>query len=387
MGLTKPIEQKILNFKGTFMYPKDIIRGGKIMRKMKKVLSLALATALCVSMAGCSSKPAETQAPKAEGQAEGSQEAAAPADDYHLVLKLSHVFAPEEQLTKTMDSIAANILERTNGAIEIQTYPQGQLATYKDGVEQVVRGADFISVEDPSYLGDYVPDFNILAGPMLVNSYDEYEYLLETPEVQDMFKRAEEKGIKILSLDYIFGFRSLMTNKVITKPEDLKGMKIRTPGSQLYVDTLNHMGATATPLAFSETISAVQQGVVDGLEGTIDAYATNGSAEVAKNMAMTKHLLGVCGAYISVDVWNKIPEEYRTIMQEEFTKGAETMVKNISEGEEATKQKLETEMGISFNDVDNAAFAELVAPIYDNMKDVTPGLYDKFKEAIANMPK
>ena len=60
---------------------------------------------------------------------------------------------------------------------------------------------------------------------MLVNSYDEYEYLLETPEVQDMFKRAEEKGIKILSLDYIFGFRSLMTNKVITKPEDLKGMK------------------------------------------------------------------------------------------------------------------------------------------------------------------
>ena len=380
------------------------------MRKMKKVLSLALATALCVSMAGCSSKPAETQAPKAEGQAEGSQEAAAPADDYHLVLKLSHVFAPEEQLTKTMDSIAANILERTNGAIEIQTYPQGQLATYKDGVEQVVRGADFISVEDPSYLGDYVPDFNILAGPMLVNSYDEYEYLLETPEVQDMFKRAEEKGIKILSLDYIFGFRSLMTNKVITKPEDLKGMKIRTPGSQLYVDTLNHtgkdwyidfyafnpvdgvdtlnhMGATATPLAFSETISAVQQGVVDGLEGTIDAYATNGSAEVAKNMAMTKHLLGVCGAYISVDVWNKIPEEYRTIMQEEFTKGAETMVKNISEGEEATKQKLETEMGISFNDVDNAAFAELVAPIYDNMKDVTPGLYDKFKEAIANMPK
>ena len=122
-----------------------------------------------------------------------------------------------------------------------------------------------------------------------------------------------------------------MTNKVITKPEDLKGMKIRTPGSQLYVDTLNHMGATATPLAFSETISAVQQGVVDGLEGTIDAYATNGSAEVAKNMAMTKHLLGVCGAYISVDVWNKIPEEYRTIMQEEFTKGAETMVKNISE--------------------------------------------------------
>ena len=91
-----------------------------------------------------------------------------------------------------MDSIAANILRKTNGASR-SDISAGQLATYKDGVEQVVRGADFISVEDPSYLGDYVPDFNILAGPMLVNSYDEYEYLLETPEVQDMFKESRGK--------------------------------------------------------------------------------------------------------------------------------------------------------------------------------------------------
>ena len=354
------------------------------MKKVKKVLGLAVAAALCMSMVGCSSGQSSDQS---AAPAQGAEGEAAAGDDYHLVLKLSHVFSPEEQLSKTMDSIAEKIYERTNGAIEIQTYPQGQLATYKDGVEQVVRGADFISVEDPSYLGDYVPDFNILAGPMLVSTFEEYEYLLETDEVKDMFAKAEEKGIKILSLDYIFGFRSLMTNKVITKPEDLKGMKIRTPGSQLYVDTLNHMGATATPMAFSETISAVQQGVVDGLEGTIDAYATNGSAEVAKNMALTKHLLGVCGAYINVDVWNNIPEEYRTIMQEEFTNGAVEMVKAISEGEAATREKLETEMGISFNEVDQEAFAASVAPIYENMKDVTPGLYEKFKEEIANMPK
>lgn len=366
------------------------------MKKTKKVLGLAMAAALCAALAGCGSSssggsasttaaPAATKAETKAAATEAAKEA--PKDDYHLVLKLSHVFAPDEQLSKTMDSIAKNVKEKTNGAIEIQTYPQGQLATYKDGLEQVVRGAEFISVEDPSYLGDYVPDFNILAGPMLVNSFDEYEYLLESDEVKEMFAAAEAKGIKILSLDYIFGFRSMMTNKLIEKPEDLKGMKIRTPGSQLYVDTLNHMGATATPMAFSETISAVQQGVVDGLEGTIDAYASNGSAEVAKQMALTKHLLGVCGAYINVDVWNSIPEEYRTIMQEEFTAGAERMVKNISEGEAATREKLEKEMGITFNEVDHEAFAECVAPIYENMKGVTPGRYERFRELIANMPK
>lgn len=362
------------------------------MKKLNKVASLMMAAAICLSMTACSSQKAETETPAESKEAAAPEEsketeAAAPADDYHLVLRLSHVFAPGEQLTKTMDSIAANILEKTGGAIEIQTFPQSQLAVYKDGVEQVVRGADFISVEDPSYLGDYVPDFNILAGPMLVNSYDEYEYLLETDAVKEMFAAAEEKGIKILNLDYIFGFRSLMTNKVITKPEDLKGMKIRTPGSQLYVDTLNYMGATATPMGFSETISAVQQGVVDGLEGTIDAYATNGSAEVAKNMALTRHLLGVCGAYISVDVWNKIPEQYQTIIQDEFNKGAEEMVTFISENEAATMEKLESEMGVSFNDVDTEAFQAAVAPIYENMQGVTPGRYEEFKESIANMSK
>lgn len=178
-----------------------------------------------------------------------------------------------------------------------------------------------------------------------------------------------------------------MTNKVITKPEG-KEMKIISRGSQVMCCAKIWKAHGLGHHSLSLDNSAVQQGVVDGLEGTIDAYATNGSAEVAKNMAMTKHLLGVCGAYISVDVWNKIPEEYRTIMQEEFTKGAETMVKNISEGEEATKQKLETEMGISFNDVDNAAFAELVcANLRQYERLVTPGLCDHSKKQLANMPK
>lgn len=335
--------------------------------KTKKLMSLALAAAMCASL---------------------SMTAMAD-DDFHLVLKMSHVFAQDEQLTLTMQEICDNIYEKTDGAIEIQHYPQGQLATYKDGVEQVARGANFISVEDPSYLGDYVADFNVLAGPMVVSSYEEYEYLLESDEVQDMLAALEEQGIKVLNLDYIFGFRSMKTNKVIETPEDMAGMKIRTPGSQLYVDTLNHMGAVATPMAFSETIAAVQSGVVDGLEGSIDGSDADGSAEVAKNFSLTKHLLGVCGAYISTEVWATIPEEYQEIIQTEFNEAAERMVTTVTENEAATIEKLETEYGVSFNEVDRAAFKELIMPIYEKMEEemgTTPGLYDRFQEIIAEMP-
>ncbi|MDC7237398.1 MAG: C4-dicarboxylate TRAP transporter substrate-binding protein [Sphaerochaetaceae bacterium] len=318
--------------------------------------------------------------------ANGQKEAAAD-EDYHLVLKMSHVFAPNEQLTKSLTIVVDNIKERTNGAIEIQQYPQGQLATYKDGVEQVALGAKFISVEDPSYLGDYVADFNALVGPMLYSNFDEYEYLINTDLVKGMVSELEEKHrIKILALDYIFGFRSMMTNKVITTPADLQGMKIRTPGSQLFIDTINAMGATATALPFSETISAVQQGVVDGLEGTVDAYGSNGSSEVAKKMALTNHFLGTCGVYINADLFESIPEEYQVIIEEEFAKGAQQMISEITKNYETSKANLEAQ-GIEFNEVDHDAFVEAVAPVYENMKGVTPGILDIFKAELAKMPK
>nr|WP_321294992.1 C4-dicarboxylate TRAP transporter substrate-binding protein [uncultured Sphaerochaeta sp.] len=318
--------------------------------------------------------------------AQGTKEAAS-EDDYKLVLRMSHVFAPNEQLTKSLEIVINNIKDRTNGAIEIQHYPQSQLAVYKDGVEQVARGADFISVEDPSYLGDYVADFNALVGPMLYKSFDEYEYMIQTDLVKGMLKELEDKHrIKVLALDYIFGFRNMKTNKLITTPADLKGMKIRTPGSQLFIDTINAMGATATPLGFAETLSAVQQGVVDGLEGTMDAYGSNGSAEVAKNMALTQHFLGTCGVYINADVFNKIPAKYQTIIQEEFTAGAKHMIGEISNNYEATKARLEAK-GNKFNEVDSAAFAKTVDVVYANMKGVTPGIYQILQNELAKMPK
>ncbi|MDT3845305.1 MAG: C4-dicarboxylate TRAP transporter substrate-binding protein [Bacillota bacterium] len=381
-------------------------KGGEKMKKMVKAASLVATAAMAASLAACGgssaqtttaaattaaaaeSKAEESKADTAESKADGAVDLSGVDANYKLELKLSHVFAPDEALTKNMQAIADSIKDKSNGMVDIQCFPQSQLPVYQDGVAQVVAGANFISVEDPSYLGDYVADFNVLAGPMLVTSYDQFGALLETDEVKDMFKKAEEKGIKILNMDYIFGFRSMMTNKEIKTPDDLKGMKIRTPKSELYVNTLNAMGATATPMGFADTIAAVQQGVVDGLEGTIDAYGSNGSAEVAKKMALTKHLLGVCGAYINPNVFNGMPEPLQKLVQDEFDAGAKNMVKQVSENEEAQKKNLTEKYGIEFNDVDVDAFKATLAPIYKEMetkKGTTPGLYDKFQEYIKDV--
>jgi TRAP-type C4-dicarboxylate transport system substrate-binding protein len=303
-------------------------------------------------------------------------------DEFKIVLRLSHVFSPKEDLAISMENVAKNVFEKTNGAVKILTYPQGQIATYKDGVELVVRGAYFISVEDPSYIGDYVPEFTALVGPMLYRDYDEFISLVKTPLVQGWIKKAETKGIKVLSMQYIFGFRNLITDKVVKTPDDLKGVKLRTPGSKLFIETLNAMGATATPLPWGETFSAIQQGVVDGLEGS---EFTNVGTKVyetgKKNVALTNHFLGVAGVYISTEVWSKIPLKYRTIVENEFITESNVMVNLLKSKHAAVVQELE-EHGVKFNTVDRPSFEARTSSLFSTLPGVNIEMYDQIQNEL-----
>ena len=244
----------------------------------------------------------------------------------------------------------------------------------------VVRGAHFISVEDPSYIGDYVPEFTALVGPMLYNNFDEYTELVKTPLVKSWLKKTEEKGIKVLSLQYVFGFRNLITDKVIETPEDLRGVKLRTPGSKLFIETINAMGATATPIPWGETFSALQQGVVDGLEGS---EFTNVGTKVyetgKKNVAFTNHFLGTCGVYISTDVWAKIPKKHQRIIEHEFAYEAEQMINGLKSKHAQVIKELEAN-GVVFNQIDRAAFEQRTLSLYDGgLPGVTVEMYDQIQ--------
>lgn len=305
---------------------------------------------------------------------------------FSITLRLSHVFNQNEELAKSIETVANQINSKSKGAIKILTYPNAQIAAYKDGVEMVVRGAYFISVEDPSYIGDYVPEFTALVGPMLYNNYDEYMEIIKTPMVQDWKNELEAKGIKVLSLQYIFGFRNLITNKVIKTPSDLEGVKLRTPGSKLFIETLNAMGANATPLPWGETFSALQQGVVDGLEGS---EFTNLGAKVyetgKKNVAFTNHFLGTCGVYISTEVWASIPAKYQQLIEQEFANEAQQMIARLKAQHAQVIAELESH-GVEFNQIDRAAFEAKTIALYDGkLPGVTVEMYEQIQSELVKI--
>lgn len=338
---------------------------------MKKTVLKLLMLILSIFLVACGGDK------KTDGQAK------APAK---RIIKLSTKFVEDEQTAKSLHIVAEKINARLKDSLEIEVFTGGQLPIGKDSMEQVVSGANWISVDGLNFLGDYVPDYNAIVGPMLYNTFDEYLAMTKSDLVKELNLEAEKKGIKVLSLDYLFGFRSMLTEKEIRVPADLRGMKIRVPNSQLYMLTLEAMGANPTPLPFTEVYSGIQQRVVDGLEGSLMTIYGTKIYEVRKQISLTNHLLGVSSVVISKKVWDELTDEQRKVIEEEFNNGAVQNNEETVKLEKEYQTKLE-DLGVKFNEVDAEAFNKVIGNVYTQFPRWTPGIYDRIMEELNRIRK
>ena len=272
------------------------------------------------------------------------------------------------------------------GSINIQIIPNGTLGSEADMISQIQAGALDMAKVSASTLGNFSEKYNAFSVPYVFNDQAHYYSYMDSDSAKAVFESTDDQGFRGLTwLDS--GARSFYTKATaIRTPADLKGLKIRTMDSQMAIDMMNCLGGSATVMGYSDIYTGMQQGVIDGLEGNMNAYSTNGSSEVCKNMSLTNHLVGTCGAYISTKVWNSIPEEYRTIIQEEFTKGAKELTDFTNASFAETKAKLEKEQGCSFNEVDVDAFRAAVQPEFERMvkeDGVTPTFYEQAQAILA----
>jgi TRAP-type C4-dicarboxylate transport system substrate-binding protein len=338
---------------------------------LKRFLSVLLVVAITVSLVACggaAKAPASTDAPAS---------AEAPASQVEKrVIKVSTKFVDDEQTALSLKKVVEAVNARSNGSLVLQLFTGGILPIGKDGMEQVVQGSDWILVDGINFLGDYVPDYNAVTGPFLYQTFDEYFAMMKTPLVQNLNKQAEGKGIKVLSLDWVFGFRSMMTKKPIKTPADMKGLNVRVPTSQLSTYTIEAMGGNPIAMPYPDTYAAIQQGVIDGVEGSIMTYYGTKQYENVKEYSITNHLLGVSAVVISPKLWEKLTEEERTIITEELAKGTEDNLNETVKLEKEYEVKLK-ELGVNFHEVDAEAFLKAAAPVYTKFDKWTPGIYEE----------
>ena len=162
----------------------------------------------------------------------------------------------------------------TNGRISIQMYPLMQLGGEKEMIEQAQIGALQIARISVGAMGPVVDDLNVFNLPFVFRDEAHMRKVIDGPIGQDLLERiTASPQSRLVVLGWMdAGTRNVYSNKPVTKPTDLKGMKIRMMGNPIFVETMNAMGGNGVAMGFNELYSALQTGVVDGAERDSDGY-------------------------------------------------------------------------------------------------------------------
>ena len=254
----------------------------------------------------------------------------------------------------------------TNGRISIQMYPSMQLGGEKEMIEQAQVGALQIARISVGAMGPVVDDLNVFNLPFVFRDEAHMRKVIDGPIGQDLLERVSNAPTsRLIVLGWMdAGTRSVYSNKPVTKPADLKGMKIRMMGNPLFVETMNAMGGNGVAMGFNELFSALQTGVVDGAENNPPTLLAQNHYQVSKVYSLTGHLIIPEIFVFSKRTWETLSKADQDLVKK-FSREAQIEQRKLWDdyvGEAETKLKA---AGIKFVDADKPAFYKATQSVRD----------------------
>jgi tripartite ATP-independent transporter DctP family solute receptor len=287
------------------------------------------------------------------------------------VLKFNHVLGAKEPYHQGFLNWAKAVDQRTKGGLKIEVFHSAQLGVEEDIIEQIRAGANIGQNTDSARMGNYVPGIAIMNGPYFAENLDEVGKLLKSPTIQGFLDElANKHGLKVLSFSWVQGYRHFFTNKPIRTPEDLSGMRIRTPPAPIWQESVRALGATPVAMAFGDMYPALQQKAMDGVELVYNNIPAGRFYEVLKYVSETRHIMLVNFEVISAKWFNALPAEYQKALVEECDKAGIATSKLIMDKlEKDVKQELVQKRGMIVTDnVNLAAFKKAGEKAYEVLK-------------------
>jgi tripartite ATP-independent transporter DctP family solute receptor len=261
---------------------------------------------------------------------------------------------------------AAKVEERTKGQVKIAIYPANVLGSPPEQCEQVRLGAIDMSLPTQGALDKYVKAFSVVMLPFMYDDYDHVYRTLDGPSMDWFSPLAEKEGFIVLS-NWEWGFRNLTNSKrPILKPDDVKGLKIRTPPEIQLQAAMEALGGIVTKIAFPEVYMALAQGVVDAQENPIAVIYHNKFYEVQKNLALTRHVYNCMVHVVSAKAWAKLTPEQQKIFREE-SKSAGAYMRKAIVAEEADQISKMEKAGVKVTRPDLSLFRGAMGPAYERI--------------------
>lgn len=357
----------------------------------KKFLALLLMSALTVSaITGCGSSKAEAPAPSSDASAPTADTVSdVTSTDAAYNLIAGHTLPDAHPYNLGLVKMGELMKEKSNGQLNLDVFGNAQLGSERDLVEGLQLGSVQVTCISTAPLSGFTDMFLVFDLPFLFETTEQARTVLDSEVGAEILNSVKDQGLIGLTW-FENGFRNVTNNKKpIEKPEDLKGMKIRTMENQMHMAAFLAMGADPTPMAMGEVFTALQQGTIDGQENPVPIIDTNKFYEVQKYTSLTGHLFSPAPVFICMDYFTSLPADLQTVVLESAEEAkpyerAQIDAQNVSGLENLTAN------GMEINEPDKALFKEATKSIYDEyIKDgagfVSPEIYSRVEEVIATV--
>lgn len=289
------------------------------------------------------------------------------------ILYLAHTLPQTHPVHKGIVEFQKALEKKSEGAIKIKIFPDGQLGSEREVLELLQIGSVAITKVSAATLSNFVPEYHVLGIPYLFRDKQHQFDVLEG----DIGKSILEKGSKFWLRGlcyYDAGSRSFYTsNKAIRTPEDLNGLKIRVMNNQMAINMVNALGGSATPMAYGELYTAIQQGVVDGAENNPPSFVSSNHYEISKYYILDQHSSVPDVLLIGTKQWEKLSEQEKQWVQESADESAQAQKQFWAESVEEC-MKIVKEAGVEVIIPEKSLFADKTESVVETFKKEYPEL-------------
>jgi tripartite ATP-independent transporter DctP family solute receptor len=286
-----------------------------------------------------------------------------------VTLKLGHGVTATHTIHIAAEKFANLVSERSKGLVQVDIFPNRQLGEERDMVEGLQLGTVDMTIVSTGPLGGFVPEVGVVDLPFLFTSSEHAYKVLDGPIGQGILKKFEARNM--IGLSFMEnGWRNISTSKKkVMKPEDLKGMKIRTMENKVHIAAFQAMGAAPLPMVWGEVYTSLQQGVIDGQENPPVILATNALWEVQKYYALTKHFYTPQVFLLSKKTYKGLPANLRKVIKNAAME-VTVFQRDLSQKQTQNDINLLKQKGMDVYEVDRKVFQESTKSVYKKFENV-----------------
>ena len=280
----------------------------------------------------------------------------------------AHTSPPDHPYTLGMVRYADLVKERTNGRVAIQIHHSRQLGDERQVVEGLQLGTIHLTVTSTGPLGGFMPEMNVVDLPFLFRDGDHAYKVLDGEIGRGLLNKFDAVGIKGLAF-WENGFRHITTSKKpVREPTDMKGLKIRVMENKVHQAAFRQLGSDATPMAWGEVFTSLQQGLLDAQENPIPIIYTFKLNEVQKYVSLTGHVYSPAPLLMSKKTWDRMPPEIQKVMFDTAVEVARYQRGLIREQEQKQIGELRAKGMTIIEQPDRAAFREAMKPVFEQFQ-------------------